>query len=154
VRRLISSNEGAKKLYLEYKQTAAEVRQITADECPPEILKRVQHKTIHALENKSSFLFDLYLAVFSRPIISAAATLILVSSIVIAVIINRHVQYNFTQEQIINADKQAREAFMIVGKVLNKTQSTLRKEVLEEKVSKPLNQGIGIVNKLFEGEKK
>ncbi len=151
---LVSSNEEAKKLYLSYKQTAKEVRLLSEDECPAEILKNVQRESINALNKKNSFLFDLYSAAFSRPIISAAATLVLTVSIVIALILNRPIQYNYTQAQIINADRQTKEAFMIVGKILRDTRTTLQKEVLGEKVSKPLHQGIGIVNKLFEGEKK
>ena len=76
------------------------------------------------------------------------------SSIVIALIVNRPVQYNYTQAQIIDADRQAREAFLIVGKILKETHATLQNDVLGERVSKPLNQSIRIANKLFEGEKK
>ncbi len=154
VRCLVSSNVEAEKLYSEYKQTAEEVRQIAGDECPPDILKNVQHKTICILENKSSFMFDLYSAIFSRPIISTVASLILVAAIIIALIINQPVQYNYTRAQVVNADKQAREALTIVSKILKETHLTLQKEVLDEKVSKPLNRSVEIVNKLFIGEKK
>lgn len=154
VGRLISSSEEAKKLYLSYKQTAKEVKLLTEDECPAEILKTIQLKTINALNKKNSFFFDLYSAAFSRPIISAATTLVLIATIVIVSILNRPTQYNYTEAQIINADRQAKEAFMVVGKILKETRTTLQKEVLGEKVSKPFHQGVGIVNKLFEGEKK
>ena len=154
VRRLIFSNEEAERLYLSYKQTASEVKQIAEEECPSDILKTVQHETNRALENKGSFMSDLYSAVFSRPIISAVTTVVLVTSIVIALIVNRPVQYNYTHEQIIDADRQTREAFLIVGKILKETNATLQNEVLSERVSKPLNQSIRIANKLFEGEKK
>ena len=154
VRRLIFSNEDAEKLYLSYKQTASEVKQIAGEECPSDILKTVQYETKRALENKGSFLSDLYSAVFSRPIVSAVTTVVLIASIVIALIVNRPVQYNYTQAQIIDADRQAREAFLIVGKILKETHATLQNDVLGERVSKPLNQSIRIANKLFEGEKK
>ena len=154
VRRLIFSNEEAKKFYLSYKQTASEVKQIAEEECPSDILKTVQQKTKRVLENKGSFMSDLYSAVFSRPIVSAVTTVVLIASIVIALIVNRPVQYNYTQAQIIDADRQAREAFLIVGKILKETHATLQNDVLGERVSKPLNQSIRIANKLFEGEKK
>ncbi len=62
--------------------------------------------------------------------------------------------YKYSESKINNADQQARKAFAIVGKFFKQTRTTLENEIMDERIAKPINDGIGIVNNLFEGETK
>lgn len=149
---LIKKNDEARKLFLEYRKTAGEVRQLGEEEYPESIARAVESKTIG--ENRSgNFLFDLYSVIISKPLISAATTFILVAAITVALIVNKPIEYKYSEAEIIKADQQTRHALAIVENIFRQTQSTLQKEVLGEKVAKPINHGIGIINNLFEGEK-
>ncbi len=156
VKRTILQNREARKLFNSFKQTADKVKRIVPENCPEDLIKRIELKNVTRKKNVSGFLFDLYSIIFGRPLVSAGTALILIAAIVIALMVNRPVQYNYTysESEILNADKQARQALAIVGKFFKQTQSTLQNEILSERVAKPINEGIGIVNNLFEGEAK
>lgn len=139
-----------------YKETANKVKQIKEEACPDGLIKSISPEVIPTKKSRRTFLSDLFAIIYRRPIISAAATLILIIAIITALIINKPVEYhnhNYSQAEIIKADKEAHYALEIVGKVFNRTNSTLRKEILGEKVSKPIRESIGLVNNLFKGEK-
>ena len=124
------------------------------EEYPDDLLKNVIRKNLPVSKNKNSFLFDLYSMVFYRPVISAVTTIILITAIVTTFIVNKPVQisYHYSQTEINNADQQARKALAIVGKFFKQTQSTLENEIMNDRVAKPINNGVGIVNNLLEGE--
>ncbi len=156
VMRAAAQNPEIRAALYSYKQTAKKVGVLREEEYPDDLLRNVISKNFPASKNRTSFLFDLYSTVFSRPIISAATTIILVAAIVITLIVNKPVQlnYHYSQTEINDADQQARKAFVIVGKFFKQTQTTLENEIMGERVAKPINNGIGIVNNLFEGETK
>jgi len=139
-----------------YKETANKIKQIKEEACPDGLLKSINHEVILTKKSRRTFLSDLFAIIYRRPIISAAATLILIIAIITALIINKPVEYHnhyYSQMEIIKADKEAHYALEIVGKVFNRTNSTLQKEILNEKISKPIRESIGLVNNLFKGEK-
>ncbi len=156
VMRAAAQNPEIRKALYSYKQTAKEVNALRDEEYPNDLLRNVIKKNFPPVKNAISFLFDFYSLVFSRPIISAITIIILITTIVTTVIINKPVQYNYkySQAEIVNADKQARQALAIVGKFFKQTQSTLEIEILGKRVAKPINDGIGIVNNILEGETK
>ncbi len=156
VLRAAKQNPEISKALNSYKQTAKEVNVLREEEYSDDLLRNVVRKNFPALKNATSFLFDFYSMVFSRPIISALTTIILIITIVTTLIINKPVQYNYkySETEIINADKQARQALAIVGRFFKQTQSTLENEIMGERVAKPINEGIGIVNNILEGETK
>ncbi len=148
-----AENEEVRNLLDEYKKTAREVKKIDLEEFPQELLKTIESKTISLKKNTNTFFYDLYSVILSRPGYSAAVTIVLVAAMVISLIINKPVQYNYSAAEINVADKQAKYAFEIVGKIFNETNITLQKEVLGKAVAKPLNESIGVVNKLIKGDK-
>lgn len=156
VMRAAKQNEQVRNLLTSYKQTAAEVKQIREEVCPEDLIKKIDQNKLPAAKSSNGFLFDFYSIVFARPVISAATTFVLVAAIIIALFVNKPVQYNYkySEAQIIDADKQARQAFAIVGKFFKETQVTLQNEILKDRVAQPINKGIGIVNNLFKGETK
>jgi hypothetical protein len=126
------------------------------EEFSNDLVRNVLRKNIPSSKNNTAFLFDLYSTVFSRPIISAVTTIVIITAIITTLIVNKPVQvnYNYSQTEINDADLQARKAFDIVGRFFKQTKSTLENEIMGERVAKPINKGIGIVNNLFEGEPK
>jgi len=50
------------------------------------------------------------------------------------------------------ADKQARYALAIVGKIFDQTKITLKNEIFQDKIGRPIKESFGIVNKLFNEE--
>ncbi|MHB8906721.1 MAG: hypothetical protein ACYC4T_01250 [Melioribacteraceae bacterium] len=153
IMRAAAENEEVRNLLDEYKKTALEVKILELEEFPQELLKAVESKTVSLKKNTNTFFYDLYSVILSRPGYSAAVTIVLVAAMVISLIINKPVQYNYSAAEINVADKQAKYAFEIVGKIFNETNITLQKEVLGKAVAKPLNESIGVVNKLIKGDK-
>lgn len=144
-----SRSKEVRDLLNSYKKTAAEVKQLGEKICPDELLESITHKNIPIAKYKNPFTSDFLAIIFTRPIISAATTIVLIAAIITALIINKPVKYNYTQAEIINAEKQAEHAFTIVNKIFKETHLTLQKEILNERVAKPISKSIGIVNNLF-----
>jgi len=150
--RLISINEEAKRFFDSYRATANEVAKLTEEDCPEFIVDSVKEKTNAPKTNKQSLISDLYTIVFARPAVSLAVVLVIISVVTFGVLRNQTVEYEFSQAEVIEADKQAQHALAIVGNIFEQTKTTLEEDVLGNKVAKPLNKGLGIINNLFEGE--
>ncbi|MBL1212253.1 MAG: hypothetical protein HND52_02745 [Ignavibacteriae bacterium] len=155
INKLAAKYPEVKILFDEYSTTANAAHSIKLEECPDELLNSVGSKIGVKRENKKSFLFDLYTALFTRPIVSAAAASILVIAIVTSIIFNKNeYQYNYSPEEIALADKQVKESLYFVSKIFNKAQTNLTDEILTDRVAKPISKGINLVNDLFiEGDK-
>lgn len=148
--RLVSKSEEAKSLFESYRATADAVSKLSEEECPSSLLKTIEGQTEKTVSN--NFITDLYLVVFARPAISLALVFVIISAITFGIIRNQHVEYEFTQAEVIEADKQAQQALAIVGNIFKQTKTTLENDVLGDKVARPLNKGFGILNNIFEGE--
>lgn len=148
--RLVSKNEEAKTLFESYRATADAVSKLSEEECPSSVIKTVEEQTKKTISN--NFITDLYLVVFARPAISLAMIFVIISAITFGIIRNQTVEYEFSQAEVIEADKQAQQALAIVGNIFKQTKTTLENDVLGDKVAKPLNKGFGILNNIFEGE--
>lgn len=153
--RIVAKSDEARNLLNSYKITADKIKQIGEEKFPRELLKSVEHKTIPVEKITNTFMYDLFSVVLSRPVVSAAASVILIAAIITSVIINRPVQYNYNYStaEVTEAEKQAKYAFSIVGKIFKETQTTLQKEVLGEAIAIPFHKSIRIVNNLLEGDK-
>ncbi len=149
-------NKKVRELLLQYERTAEEVHKIKEEEVPAEVVRLVEKKTVMVHEKSKSIMNDLLSIVFTRPFFSAAVTIIVVGSIITAIIINKPGQYNYnySKEEIMRAEEQTKYAFAIVDKIFKETASSLQSDILREKVAKPIYDGFGIVNNLFEGETK
>jgi hypothetical protein len=151
---LAGKSPGVKDLLYEYRETAKNVHSIKPDECPDEVLNKI--KSISEFENKpSSFLFDIYAALFTRPAISAIAAVVITAVLVLSVSLNQGSFNGYTSAEIEQANRQTRQALAIVSSIFSKTEESIKKDILIDKVSKPLNNGVTTVNNLFiEKEKK
>ncbi|MEW6701582.1 MAG: hypothetical protein AB1298_02580, partial [Bacteroidota bacterium] len=149
---IASRNKEIRRLLDSYKKTMAEIKRLEEKICPDELLELIARKNIPIAKDKNSFTSDLFSIIFTRPIISALTTIILIAAIITALIVNKPVKYSYTQAEIINAEKQAEHAFNIVNKIFKETHSTLQKEILSKRVAKPIGESIEIINNLFKGE--
>lgn len=153
--RVAAQSDEARNLLNSYKITADKVKQIGEEEFPRELLKSVEHKTIPVKMTTNTFMYDLFSIVLSRPVVSAAASVILIAAIITSIIINKPIQtnYNYSGAEVTEAEKQAEYALSVIGKIFKETQTTLQKDVLGDAVAKPFHKSIRIVNNLLEGDK-
>ncbi len=143
-------NPEIKKVLSEYKNTANAVHSIELEECPAEILETVKKVSGIKEVKEKSFFFDLYTVFFARPIFSTAAATVILIAILLSILIDRpEISRSYSQQEIDMANKQVRESLAIVGNIFNKTQTTIKKEILTTRVAKPFKEGINIVNDLF-----
>jgi hypothetical protein len=152
VYRAAASDEKVKELLVSYRSTAKEVRQINEEEFPDELLQEGKLANLPTNKIKNYFLNDLVYIVFTRPLAAASACLILITVIITAIALNRPVEYKYTDVEIRIADKQARYALAIVGKIFDQTKITLKNEIFQDKIGRPIKESFGIVNKLFNEE--
>lgn len=149
VYRAAKRDKNIQNILKEFRVTAKEVHQITEEECPKEIIELIEQKSISLQTKSNSFTTDFITIVLNRPLISAAASVIVLGAVLIGLFSTRPIQPSYSKNEVETADRQARQAFAIVGKIFNQTEMTLKKEVLNDRVSKPINEGLEIVNNLF-----
>lgn len=149
-------------LFKEYRASAKTVHSIESVLMPDELSEKIKSKTCVLDTSKNSFFFDFYSFVFSRPVVSTAAAGIIVIIIISSAFIKRPDLSNmdagqagwYSQEEIALANKQARHALAIIGKVFNQTENTIKNDILAKRVGQPINKGLNVVNELFNKENK
>jgi len=143
------NNNEVKRLLDSYRATAEEVHQLGEEEYEDRSIhfRGTQNGIVE--ESYNSFITDFLTIIFSRSTASLAVTIFIIVAVVATLFVNRPQEQKYSQQEIQIADRQTRKALAIVGKIFNQTQSTLEKEVLSERVAKPIREGIGIVNYLF-----
>jgi hypothetical protein len=154
IRYMAANNEEIKKIFVSYRDIANAVHHLDEEMFPDELLKRVEKKTISLKNSGSSFVNDFISILITRPIVSAATTIVVVVVITITLFVNRGQDINYTNNEIVKADRQARYALAIVNKIFSQTNSTLKQDVLNDRVSKPFNDSYNFINNLLEGEKR
>ena len=154
INRLANKNKEVKELLESYKQTALEVHKLKEEEYPDELLTGIENLTVKIIKQSNIFSADIFSIIFTRPLASAAAVLILVTFILLGIFMNRSIQHQYTKTEIENADRQTRQALDIVSKIFYQTNITLKEEVLNSRVAKPIRESIVIVNDLFAAENK
>ena len=152
---LAKGNPQVKQLLEEYKSTSKAVHTIEKDFMPEDLVEKVKSKAGVEELKTNSFFFDFYTFVFSRPVISAAAAVILIAVIITSSFMKGpDLSSQFSQEEIALANKQTKQALAIIGKVFNQTEKAIKKDILAKRVGQPINRGLNIVNDLFNEENK
>ena len=151
---LASRDEQIKKTHDDYRTIANAVHNLEEDLFPNELLKKVERKTVALKDSGGSFLNDFLSILITRPLVSTATTIVVVAAVVTTLVFNRVPETNYTNDEIIKADREARYALAIVNKIFTQTNSTLKEDVLTNKVSKPFNDSYNFINNLLEGEKR
>ena len=148
---LLRKHNELKELYDDYKSTANSVHSIGTEEIPTYVLDKVESVTgVTITENKDGFLSDLTSILFAKPQLVFVATAIVVGVLLTSVFFKEPVQEsNYSTLEIELANKQAREALMLVSKIFNSTQATITEEIIPNRVVKPINESLGYINDLF-----
>ncbi|MFH1197981.1 MAG: hypothetical protein V1720_19925 [bacterium] len=153
VRYLALKNPEIKKLFEEYRSTYGGVHNIKIDECPDEIVEKVLSSVKMTESKKKSFKDDLFTMFVLNPrataYVATAATLLIIFSVVFNINRNENNYGSYSKEEVLQANKQIKESLALIGKVFNKTQSTITDEVFGKRVGKPINKSINTINNLF-----
>jgi hypothetical protein len=137
-----------KSMLNEYSKTAKSVHSIKKDECPDSVLDNIV--VAQKLKNRSSsFLFDIYTAVFSKPAVSAIAVVVFAVVLIVSVSIDNGNYNGYTQAEIEQARQQTKQALALVSGIFSKTEDSIKNDILVDKISKPINNGVKAVNDLF-----
>ncbi len=149
IEKLASENEAIKELLEEYKRTANAVRSIPKEEYNG-VLK-IQTIT----DSNKSIFDDIYQILIGKPLVSAAATILLIFAITFSLFNNRELTYEgYSIAEVQKANIESKQALMIVNEIFSKTKKQLTNDILINEVSKPIKEGMNTVNKLFYKEKK
>jgi len=147
--KLASQNNTIQKLLEEYENTASAVHSIPKEEYMGEL-------KIQAISDTKKSIFDeIYQILIGKPLVSAAATILLIFAITFSLFNNRELTYEgYSVAEIQKANLESKQALMIVNKIFSKTKKHLTNDILINEVSKPIKEGMNTVNKLFKQEKK
>lgn len=154
-KRLISSNPELKELFNEYKQTADSVHSLNKEVMPDSVLHNAETITETRLSKKeNSFLDDLISVFYAKPQVTFIATAVVMGMLIFAVFTknNNAIDYDsipYTKQEVERANRQAKQALMLVSQVLNTTSSTVTEQIIPNRVVKPINESFEYINNLF-----
>jgi hypothetical protein len=146
--------EECRNLFREHNVVAKALHQVPELECPDILIKKALSEVNDGKTYQPSFLYDLFsiLARFSFRKMAVGFAVIVI--IVVFALLNRDYiksdgSREYSEAQIEKANIQARQALAIISSVLNTTQTKLKNEILPEKVAKPINKSLYVINDLF-----
>jgi len=133
-------NPEIKKILNEYRETARQVHSISQEE--------FKGKVPASKLEISGWLLNYFYMFFRRPILSTAMALMITAGVTGYFIINSNNNStdDYTKAELVLAERQAKESFAIVASIMNKTEDKLKNNVFEEKINKPINKTLKIVN--------
>lgn len=150
---LSKNNPEVKKLLEDYKANSKLVKQIKVENCPETLIESASKLTNATVIKEKSLIYDFYCFLFGRPLIAVSILTILLAAIITSFLFKRpEIQQNYTKEEIILAEAQAKHSLTIVTSIFKKTKRTVEKDVLTNRVSKPIKQTFNLVNEFFIGE--
>ncbi len=149
IEKLASENETIQELVNEYKNTANAAHSIQKEEYKG----KLKIQTIS--DSNLSIFDDIYQILIGKPLVSAAATILLIFAITFSLFNNRELTYEgYTLAEVQKANYESKQALLIVNKIFSKTKKQLTEDILINEVSKPIKEGMNTVNKLFIKEKR
>lgn len=143
---LAAKNKEVKKVLDEYKLTADAVKQSEQVKCPDGIIKRIESET--AINNTVTSLPDILYGFIQKPLLSAAA---IISVMVAFLLFNDPGPKQYTDEQILTAEKHVKQSLVFVNKIFKRTADKVENDILKQQVVKPISKGISTINNLFKG---
>ena len=126
------------------------IHKIPKMECPEYIVEKARKTTnIKRKIELFQFIYNLFMG---KPLVSFSAVVLILAAVSFAVLKeNQQNEVQYSSAEIHLANKQAKEAFMLISKVLNKTKKSIKEEVFIQRVGKPINKGMNKVTELFNG---
>ena len=149
IEKLASEDKTIQELLSEYKKTANAVHSIPLEEYNGKL--KIQTIT----DSNKSIFDDIYQILIGKPLVSVAATILLIFAITFSLFNNRELTYEgYSLAEVQKANIESKQALMIVNEIFSKTKEQLTNDILINEVSKPIKEGIKTVDKLFYKEKK
>jgi len=157
IKKSASKDEEIKNLLNEFKSTANSfansLKEFKNIKCPDYLIQNAQRKIKLEEENSKLSLNDIFNSLFANKakIFLTAASVI--AFLVFTILFNPENANKYSSSEIKKAEIEATKTLAFVGSILNNSNKKFVNEILPKKVSKPVNDGIKIVNNLFDGEK-
>jgi hypothetical protein len=147
---LAAKNDQIKRLLIEYKTSAKAVHSLKQDECPLEILEKVEVSTVKKNRQFSLAVKFLYPLLY-KPVFTVSIILLLISGLLFFTLFNKTVNNQYSEAQIKLAEKQVKQSLVLVNKIFYRTAKKVEHDILKEQVAKPVHEGISTINDLFKG---
>ena len=152
---LAKKNLEVKKLLSEYKIIANQTHNLDLEECPEEIIDSLLNTINKNQQKERSLFFDLYSFVFARPVISSAILTVFVLAFISTFVFERpEIHQQYSQQEIEVADQQVKHSLALVASIFNKTKHKVEKDVLTDRVGKPIRESFNLVNEYLIGDNK
>jgi hypothetical protein len=153
IARLARRDQEVKSVLEEYRKVANKTHGLNLEDCPNEVIKSVKLLSNSNSKKDTSLLFDLYSFLFRRPAVSAAIFSVFVLALISTFIIKRpEIHQQYSQREIIQADVEVKHSLALIAEVFKKTSLTVEKDILTDRVSKPIKESLYIVNDYIQGE--
>lgn len=137
-----------------HRKIAQQAHRISLEECPDNILENIKGTTSTIKREEKSLLFDLYSFLFRKPAISAAIFSLFLIALVSTFIIKRpEIHSQYSKQEIELADKQVKQSLALISGIFRKTSETVEKDILTDRVSKPIKESFNLVNDYLQGDK-
>lgn len=151
--RLAINNSEVKTVLDEYKKVANKAHKIDLEYCPDQIVENVREITRIKPSKDNSLLFDLYSFAFRRPAVSATIFSVFVLALISTFIIKRpDIHQQYSKQEIELADQQVKHSLALIAGVFKKTTQTVEKDILTDRVSKPIKESFNLVNDYLQGD--
>jgi len=132
------SNKELKIVYNDYKLTAQHVHKIKLEETELDI--GIISNTISRI---TSF-------VFAKPLnVSFASLALLLAAVTFFLMLNKNSGVNYTQSEMMQAELDMKYSLAIVGKVFTSAENRLNKEIIDDKIRRPIKKGFQTINTLY-----
>jgi len=132
------SNKELKIVYNDYKLTAQQVHKIKLEETELDI--GIISNTIYRI---TSF-------VFAKPLnVSFASLALLLAAVTFFLMLNKNSGVNYTQSEMMQAELDMKYSLAIVGKVFTSAENRLNKEIIDDKIRRPIKKGFQTINTLY-----
>jgi len=145
------SNPSIKKILRDYKSTSKVVRNISREYASNIFIKNVQRDAKARDNFFISSLAGLFEFLTEKPLYSAAAAIIILSISTFLLFHQPKQEPEYSKTQVALAEKQLKESFALVGRILDRTQNKITNEVIVKDVAHPIRRGTAAINNLFNG---
>ncbi|MDX1699272.1 MAG: hypothetical protein R3250_01580 [Melioribacteraceae bacterium] len=151
IRKLAKGNSEISSLLEKHIQIANASRNLGTDAFPEEILKNVKNITRVSSPKEKSLFFDIYSFIFMRPAISAAIFSVIILSLISTFVFKRpEIHQQYSKQEIELADQQVKQSLALLASVFKRTTTTVEKDILNDRVSRPIKESFNLVNEYLE----
>ncbi len=132
-----------KNIYEEYKTTVAAVHSHKLEKIELNNLPNIKR-------TKDSFAVNIISLITIRPIKISYASIVLILGVTALFLFNgKNNEMHYTQKEMLKAEQDVKYSLAIVGKVFSETKNILNKDIVNDKIRKPIKIGFQTINNLY-----